>query len=67
VYLWYVAVEGAKMAVVLGCSGSEGLAGPGNTVRGDGKNVNICCNFHKQKYKWGHYAGKNFLFISTSS
>jgi hypothetical protein len=31
VYLWYVAVESAKMAVVLGSSGSEGLAGPGNT------------------------------------
>jgi hypothetical protein len=31
VYLWYVAVEGAKMAVVLGWSGSEGLAGTGNT------------------------------------
>jgi hypothetical protein len=31
VYLWYVAVKGAKMAVVLGWSGSEGLAGPGNT------------------------------------
>jgi hypothetical protein len=32
VYLWYVAVEGAKMAVVLGSGGSEGLAEPGNTV-----------------------------------
>jgi hypothetical protein len=31
VYLWYVAVEEAKMAVVLGWSGSECLAGPGNT------------------------------------
>jgi hypothetical protein len=31
VYFWYVAVEGAKMAVVLDWSGSEGLAGPGNT------------------------------------
>jgi hypothetical protein len=30
-YLWYVAVEGAKMAVVLGRSGSECLAVPGNT------------------------------------
>jgi hypothetical protein len=30
-YLQYVAVEGAKMAVVLGWSGSEGLAGPDNT------------------------------------
>jgi hypothetical protein len=28
VYLWYVTVEGAKMAVVLG---REDLAGPGNT------------------------------------
>jgi hypothetical protein len=26
-----MAVEGVKMAVVLGRSGSEGLAGPGNT------------------------------------
>jgi hypothetical protein len=32
VYLWYVAVEGGKMAVVLGWSGSEGLAGLGNTA-----------------------------------
>jgi hypothetical protein len=31
VYLWYAAVEGAKMTVVLVWSGSEGLAGPGNT------------------------------------
>jgi hypothetical protein len=31
VYLWYVAVEGAKIAVVLGWSGNEGLAGPGST------------------------------------
>jgi hypothetical protein len=28
VYLWCVAVEGVRMAVVLG---SKGLAGPGNT------------------------------------
>jgi hypothetical protein len=28
VYLWCVAVEGTKMAVVLVLSGSEGLAGP---------------------------------------
>jgi hypothetical protein len=32
VYFWYVAVEGAKMAVALVLSGSEGLVGPGNTV-----------------------------------
>jgi hypothetical protein len=32
VYSWYVAVEGSQMALVLGCSGSEGLAGPGNTA-----------------------------------
>jgi hypothetical protein len=31
VYLLYVAVGGSKIAVVLGWSGSEGLAGPGNT------------------------------------
>jgi hypothetical protein len=30
-----MAVEGAKMAVVLSWSGSEGLAGPGNTDPGD--------------------------------
>jgi hypothetical protein len=30
-----VAVEGAKMAVVFGCSGSETFLGPGNTVRYD--------------------------------
>jgi hypothetical protein len=37
VYLWYVAVEGAQMAVVLGRSGSEGLAGPGNTGHAEGR------------------------------
>jgi hypothetical protein len=31
VCLWYVAVEGAKMAMVLGWRGSESCAGPGNT------------------------------------
>jgi hypothetical protein len=30
------------------------------TIRGDGKNESICCNYHKQNHKSGHYAGKNF-------
>jgi hypothetical protein len=33
VYLWYVAVEGANLAVVSGWSGSEVSVGPGNTVQ----------------------------------
>jgi hypothetical protein len=33
VFLWNVAVEGAKMAVNLVWSGSDGLAGSGNTDR----------------------------------
>jgi hypothetical protein len=32
VYLWYVAVECAKMAMDLVLSDSKGLAGPGNMV-----------------------------------
>jgi hypothetical protein len=41
VYLWYVAVEGAKMVVVLGWNGSEDLEGPGNTggMWGEGDDI----------------------------
>jgi hypothetical protein len=40
-----------------------------STIRGDGKNVSICCtgNYHKKNHKSSHYGGKNFNFIRTSS